>query len=160
MFELRNVNFAELTEILAKELEFRIPGVENAHETVSVWINSYLALAAAREKNPELRLPELRYAIASEYELRCMIITYIKFVQQFLNPEGVVFHEGVTCTYFAEKLRPVLCYGYRGFFEPVVFNRWLLLMNRVAAKLFNRGACNFNEIYGNEEILKIALEVA
>lgn len=160
MFELRNVNFAELASKFASELEFRVPGVENANEIVNAWMNSYLVLASARENNPELRLPELRYAIASEYELRCMIIAYIKFVQQFLNPEGVVFHEGVTCTYFAEKLRPVLCHGYRGFFEPVVFNRWLILMSRVETKLFNRGACNFNEIYNNGEILNVALEVA
>lgn len=160
MFELRNVNLAELAAKFVAELELRVPGVENPGEVVNAWMNSYLVLVSARENNPELRLPELRYAIASETELRYMVLSYIKFVQQFLNPEGVVFYENVTCSYFAKKLRPILCHGYRGFFEPVVFNRWLILMSRVETKLFNRGACNFNEIYRNDEILNIALEVA
>lgn len=159
-FELRNVNFAELASKFVAELEFCVPGVENTNKIVNAWMNSYLALASARKNNPELRLPELHYAIASEYELRCMVLSYIKFVQQFLNPEAVIFHENVTCSYFANKLLPVLCYGNRSLFEPVVFNRWLLLMNRVESKLFNRGACNFNAIYNNGEILKIALEAA
>lgn len=160
MFELRNVNFAELASKFVVELELRVPGVENPNEVVNAWMNSYLVLVSARENNPELRLPHLHYAIASETELRCVVLSYIKFVQQFLNPESVVFHDGFTCSYFAEKLRPILCHGYHGFFEPVVFNRWLILMSRVESKLFNRGASGFNTIYNNAEILNIALEVA